>query len=670
MPSQDQTQTIVSFVRMRRALWGGMILAVALGIYVGTASRSVGQTGTSTGDICPTDQKSDTLQEFARKCAAAVGEDVPAFDCDAGTEVPETHLTGGGWPSGFCDAPNVLNAACDPGSRFQVLKQTNDVAIVGHCRKHANANQQYGDIAVIQYNKKNGAICFYQALANDPPATGPLPAKVTAPSDGNGPGKFPWLNPKDTADINCVGCHDNGPFIRSPYLAQLRNEPKNRLPGTNAGAGPWDQRFSWNQTLPLSFVGNDFQSWKTYALSITGAGSGCLGCHRLGFSQSKGSYNVGPGTAQNFALIATAKTQAHKNPHSAASPIWMTPGQITYSSANETEAQAASACAQAIATKLNNPGAPSPPQGCQFSQFGRGNTCTGAPIQAVLNGATQSTPTGGRTDVTVTLGSCSDPRQCPPGFCYWRSVHGPFWQTTPFSVPIADINYRGSFIRIFGENGFWKSRAFADTTGLPPNAPPGGTVECTIFSEIAAVPDVSKCFANQFAIVDKDGTTMSDSVDATVAGATTADVLSGYIGNIAQTNTGALQDQPDTLRVFESSGKVDLIQLHSLKPPSPIKLGPLKGESWTDGCVSWTANYLAKDVHTTSDVQLLDPVQTKNGRCFITGVTGAWSSTRNNATIQPFAEIYFGASNETRLHVSPTSGGDRVGAYASCIQLK
>ena len=99
------------------------------------------------------------------------------FDCDtddngAGKpvlEVPETNLTGGGWPNGFCDAPNVLNHACDPGSRFQVLKETNDVAIVGHCRKHGHADHEYGDIAVIQYNKKNGAICFYQALADDPP---------------------------------------------------------------------------------------------------------------------------------------------------------------------------------------------------------------------------------------------------------------------------------------------------------------------------------------------------------------------------------------------------------------------------------------------------------------------------------------------------------------------
>ena len=376
----------------------------------------------------------------------------------------------------------------------------------------------------------------------------------------------------ETAKINCVGCHDSGPFIRSPYLAQLRKEPKNRLPGTNEGAGPWDQRFSWNQTLPLSFVGNDFQSWKTYALSITGAGSGCLGCHRLGFSQSNGLYNGGAGTAQNFALIATDVAQSHKNVHSPDSPIWMTPDRSTlpgpppqstapppqYSAGNRTEAEGAAACASAIVKKLNNPDAPSPPQGCQYSQFGRGNSCVAGPIQATLNGATQSDPTDGRSDVTVTLGSCSDPSKCPPGFCYWRSVHGPFWQKTPFSVPIADTNYRGNFIRIYAENGLWMARAFGDPTGLPPNAASGGTAECTVYNEIAAVPDVSKCFANQFEVIDKDGTTVSGAVDATVAGLSTANVLSGYIGNIAQSNLNAQGDRPDTLQVFESRARCDL----------------------------------------------------------------------------------------------------------------
>jgi hypothetical protein len=62
---------------MSRALWGAVILTISFGVYVGTARHSIGQTGTSTADVCPTDQKSDTLQEFARKCFDAVGEDVP-----------------------------------------------------------------------------------------------------------------------------------------------------------------------------------------------------------------------------------------------------------------------------------------------------------------------------------------------------------------------------------------------------------------------------------------------------------------------------------------------------------------------------------------------------------------------------------------------------------------
>jgi hypothetical protein len=73
------------------------------------------------------------------------GIEVPAFNCDDGTPVPENHLTGV-FPNQFCDAPNVLIGQCDPNSRFQVLKQTNEVAIVAHCRKQDNADGFYGDV--------------------------------------------------------------------------------------------------------------------------------------------------------------------------------------------------------------------------------------------------------------------------------------------------------------------------------------------------------------------------------------------------------------------------------------------------------------------------------------------------------------------------------------------
>ena len=94
-------------------------------------------------------------------------------------------------PSG-CDQPNALAAECDPGSRFQVLTQTPDATVVANCRKGTRAAtataNQYADIAVIQYNKQNGAICFYQAygVANG--------NAMPAPSSGSGP----WISPAAT----------------------------------------------------------------------------------------------------------------------------------------------------------------------------------------------------------------------------------------------------------------------------------------------------------------------------------------------------------------------------------------------------------------------------------------------------------------------------------------
>jgi hypothetical protein len=609
-------------------------------------------------------REAETLQAFARACELATNIDFPDFDCDQGTAVPETHLSGSGYPDQLCDRPNVLNHQCDPGSRFQVVKQTNDAIVVGHCRKKGGADHRYGDIAAIQYNQVNGATCFYQALDD----SSNLSNTVTAPIKGNGPGQFPWLSPANTAGIQCVKCHDNGPFVRSPYLAQLNGEGKNRLPGTNSGTGPWDRRFTWNKTLPYTFVGADFQSWKVYSLSVTGTGSLCTGCHRMGISSVASSFIDRNGTALAFGSEATAMTQLHKNPHSADSPIWMTPGQITYSTANETEAHAMRACAAAIVAKQNDPSKPSPPSGCNFVQYGHGNTCRAGAVRGVVNGATQSTPTSDRVDTTVDAGSCAS-GDCPIGFCYWRTLHGPFWQTTSSTVPIGDPGYRGSFVRIFADVGAWKIRAFSDPTGGTPSAPPGGTFECTVFNEIAKVPDANNCGSGFASIVDKDGSVLSDSIKV----GTTISVypLTGYIGNVAQ--TFAIRATGDQLLASEKGGAVTLSQKHDANPPIPHKPGPLAGETWTSGCNAWSPDYIVKDVYTDTDIELVGFPQSKDARCYITGVSGGWSSTRNAGKDQPFAEIYSGPGKDIRLRVSPTmptEAKDRVGAFASCIRLK
>jgi hypothetical protein len=314
--------------------------------------------------------QSDTLQEYAARCDLATGIHVPGFNCDLGTEVPKQGtIPDPGDHSTKCDKPNVLNGACDPGSKFQVLVQTADAAAVGHCRKNGIpiAGSQYNDIAVIQYNKNNGAVCFYQALGDR--VLGSLPGQnVAPPSDGMS--AWRWLTPTVTENIKCTGCHDNGGFIRSPYLAQLTSGP-NAMPSTAAG---YD-----NLNTALSYVGLDFVTNRSWSIS-TGAGAGdnglpCTTCHRLGVNNSiafnqqhKGEPN---GTGINFANVATAASQFSKNPHGPNSPIWMRPGQVTYSAPAETSATKFRNCALGFwknqAEFFTNG---TPTSGCTFTPLG------------------------------------------------------------------------------------------------------------------------------------------------------------------------------------------------------------------------------------------------------------------------------------------------------------
>src|SRR5262249_43523903 len=123
----------------------------------------------------------DTLAEYAQKCQDATGIAIPSFSCSAGTDVPGQGVIPATSPNAtHCDEPNVLNRECDPGSRFEVRPGGNaDAVAVAHCRKVGLpiAGNLYNDIAIIQYNKKNGAMCFYQALTNLPGDNIPAPIK-------------------------------------------------------------------------------------------------------------------------------------------------------------------------------------------------------------------------------------------------------------------------------------------------------------------------------------------------------------------------------------------------------------------------------------------------------------------------------------------------------------
>jgi hypothetical protein len=337
----------------------------------------------------------DTVKEYAQKCDAAIGITIPMFTCDAkpdgtgGTEVPDTHPTHSpaDYPKGKCDRPNELNKECDPGSRFQVLHGSNDHAYaVAHCRKQGRPPGSYGDIAVIQHNKDNGATCFYQRIAEKNDKTDRLSGVDVTPPSQQEDDKDPkgWMTPAaiEKSNFRCGGCHDNGPIIRSPYLSQVKKDGSGKylLPG---GRDSEHADGFNNVGQPYYFVGTDFAAWRAYQVEVTvnGSKNTCNGCHRMGVS------NVGlgkhhdefGGTSLKFGLTATAKEEknpvinadgtvaeiAYKNPHSGESPIWMTPVDTTYDKNNETAAMAIKTCADQL-----NSGSPlRNKESCKITQF-------------------------------------------------------------------------------------------------------------------------------------------------------------------------------------------------------------------------------------------------------------------------------------------------------------
>jgi hypothetical protein len=286
----------------------------------------------------------DALAAYAKECDEATGVTVPDFDVDSslGTTVPTQHLTPANatYPNGICDRPNVLNGHCDPGSRFRVLVNTESAYVVAHARKMGLSQGEYGDVAIIQHNKVNGATCFYQGALADFNLS--HNGKVKAPSKGVGNPTF-WMTPSQivSSTFPCASCHDNGPIIRSPYLAQITGP--NQLPGSG------DVTFN-SDGQPYSFVGADFASWKAYKVEVSG--NTCNGCHRMGVNNLANTGMVkGKGTALDLGIKATADSgsgeeQASKKGHSTDSPIWMLPGQVTFQQSTVDAARAIQQCAQ------------------------------------------------------------------------------------------------------------------------------------------------------------------------------------------------------------------------------------------------------------------------------------------------------------------------------------
>jgi hypothetical protein len=180
---------------------------------------------------------------YAKQCFDKVGlnndEDLDGpFDCRDGVQLPVTvngHIGDIGLCSGKhclddfpddakgCDAPAWLGGAeqCYGHSylRLWVPKSNKDVRAALLCRhseRWSDNPRNFNDIAMIVHNVKNGETCWFQSRLgrivrlNGTKVDGP--AKVRT--------HLFWQRPKKAMQIGCIGCHDSGPFVMSPWISR------------------------------------------------------------------------------------------------------------------------------------------------------------------------------------------------------------------------------------------------------------------------------------------------------------------------------------------------------------------------------------------------------------------------------------------------------------------
>ncbi len=287
----------------------------------------------------------ENFYSYGRQCAQEVAQ-VPAFSCMAGEVIPIT--VNGQTPQSYqphmtCDKPSLLPAnakgaqgQCLPGSRALVLRDDAKAQISAICRKKVvrpGDAYWFDEINVVAHNLKSGKTCWFTAKAAEPlqVASGidgrlvPSPTAVSwkwAYQHGehathesvqawradhtHKPQPRPehiWQSPAAVAKENCVRCHDSGPFMYSPYIAQT-----GQLPGDPFG-----------KYQPKA-VGASFKWWPT-PLAISTRGNTCTACHRMG---NMNSCSVAMLQSTGRSDQEGASSWAQKFPQS----HWMSPGNL------------------------------------------------------------------------------------------------------------------------------------------------------------------------------------------------------------------------------------------------------------------------------------------------------------------------------------------------------
>jgi hypothetical protein len=264
----------------------------------GTSKPLASAKATTSAGMNLQDSPDAPIHEYAKICAERLGE-IPAFSCldeSQFKEIPITVTDAAGNTTkpdtrvDKCDNPIYLptgsHGYCKPWARIGHLKISDDVSAAVVCRRYWTPNYPqptgindplFNDVAIIQHNRKTGETCWFQALGKlyagrvPPPTEKEVPAAVLTEHPQATDAKSFWLPPRDTANINCVSCHDADQWMHSPYVRQAKDDNGN----------------TWLPSAPRGkyiMLGGKFgfDKWAT-TYSVTPEASGdCVSCHRIG----------------------------------------------------------------------------------------------------------------------------------------------------------------------------------------------------------------------------------------------------------------------------------------------------------------------------------------------------------------------------------------------------
>jgi hypothetical protein len=236
---------------------------------------SVFLVGTVVKDMSNDDNRISEHQFYAAQCREQIGE-LATFSCADGAVVPIT--VNGETPHSYvpdmqCDRPALLpngansDGQCVPYST--IIDLSNDkMQAVAMCRQkniRDSDSLYYDEVDVIAHNPATGATCWFSADGED--AEHPLDGKQV-PSPTAATDASYWNSPSTVADAKCGNCHDNDPFMYSPFAGQVwENVPVNPL-------GPY-----YHVAPELGF-----KKWPTTMMNLRD--NTCLGCHRIGIDNT------------------------------------------------------------------------------------------------------------------------------------------------------------------------------------------------------------------------------------------------------------------------------------------------------------------------------------------------------------------------------------------------